>query len=229
MKRYLTKALQILKWIAIVFFSSTLLVVLLYTFIDPPLTPLMLKRVFEQKIDGREARIEKQWVDIEKVSPNMVLALVSAEDNKFADHFGIDLEAIEKAQKHNKRSKRKWGASTISQQTAKNVFLWPNRSWVRKGFELYFTTLIEVVWSKKRIMEVYINVIEMGDGIYGVEAASKKYFKKKSLKLTRSESALLTSILPSPLKRNPMKPTPYMYRYQARVLGIMEKIGKVDF
>ena len=228
MQIFFKRLLLILKWVAIVFFSSTILTVLLYSFINPPVTPLMVERVIEQKFDGKEARMSKQWVNIGKISPNMVLAVVSSEDNKFTEHFGFDLEAIEKAQEHNKKSKRKWGASTISQQTAKNVFLWPSRTWIRKGMELYFTSLIEIIWSKKRIMEVYLNIIETGDGVYGVEAASQLYFKKSALRLNRNEAALIASILPNPRKRNPTSPTPYLYGRQSKILGIMNKIGKVD-
>lgn len=157
----------------------------------------------------------------------MIQAVVAAEDNRFLEHWGIDVEAIEKAVEHNKRHRRKHGASTITQQTAKNVFLWPARTYTRKALEFYFTTMIELTWSKKRIMEVYLNVIEMGDGIYGAEAAAQKYFHKPASKLTRGEAALIAAALPNPRKRNPAAPSDYLWRRQARILDLMNKIPPV--
>lgn len=212
------------------FVSVTVLWVLILSFINPPITFLMLKRSYQQLIDSkREVYFSKEWVSIENISPNMVQAVVASEDNKFLTHFGFDMEAIRKANHNNKKGRKVRGASTISQQTAKNVFLWPTRSYVRKVFEMYFTVLIEVFWSKERVMEVYLNIIEFGDGVYGVEAASRKYFNKSAKKLTRGEAALLAAILPSPLKRNPAKPSSYLLRRQAHILSLMEKIGPVDF
>ena len=157
----------------------------------------------------------------------MIQAVVAAEDNRFLEHWGIDVEAIEKAVEHNKRHRRKHGASTITQQTAKNVFLWPARTYTRKALEFYFTTMIELTWSKKRIMEVYLNVIETGDGIYGAEAAAQKYFHKPASKLTRGEAALIAAALPNPRKRNPAAPSDYLWRRQARILDLMNKIPPV--
>lgn len=159
----------------------------------------------------------------------MIKAVVASEDNRFLDHWGIDVEAVQKAVEYNKRHRRKHGASTITQQVAKNVFLWPARSWIRKGFELYFTVVIEAVWSKKRIMVVYLNVMETGNGVYGVEAAARKYFHKSAAKLSRSEAALIAASLPNPRVRNPAKPTAYLLRRQARILNLMNKIGEVKF
>lgn len=159
----------------------------------------------------------------------MIQAVVASEDNRFRDHHGFDMQAIKKAADYNKKHRRKRGASTISQQVAKNVFLWPARTWIRKGFEVYFTFLIETIWSKKRIMVVYLNVIETGNGIYGVEAASRKYFNKPALKLTRGESALIAACLPNPRKRNPARPTPYLLRRQAKIMDLMRKIGPLEF
>jgi monofunctional glycosyltransferase len=157
---YGRKALIILKWTAVFFFGSTLFMEVLFTFINPPVTPLMITRVFEQKMNGKKAKLHKKWMPIEKISPYMARAVVASEDNRFLEHWGIDVQAIEKAVQYNKRHKRKHGASTITQQVAKNVFLWPARTWLRKGFELYFTVTIDLIWSKRRIMEVYLNVIE---------------------------------------------------------------------
>ena len=167
------KIWKVFKRIVIWFFILSVFSVILFRFVPVPLTPLMLIRCVEQKFDGRPMQMQKDWVPLEQISPAMPLAAIAAEDQNFEDHFGFDLKAIQKAEKYNEKhkGKRLKGASTISQQTSKNVFLWPSRSYIRKGFEVYFTFLIEVFWSKKRIMEVYLNVIEMGDGIYGIEAA----------------------------------------------------------
>jgi len=173
--------------------------------------------------------MHKKWVSMRKISPHMVRAVVASEDNRFLEHWGIDVDAIQKAIAYNKRHRRKHGASTITQQVAKNVFLWPARTMLRKGFELYFTVLIEAVWSKKRIMTVYLNIVETGDGLYGVEAAAQKYFHKPASKLTRAEAALIAASLPNPRKRNPAAPTSYMLRRQARIMNLMNKIGEVKF
>jgi monofunctional biosynthetic peptidoglycan transglycosylase len=224
---YLKKSLRILKWALLFFLCSTLFVEVLFTFINPPVTPLMIQRVIEQKREGKTALLQKKWMPIEKISPHMIKAVVASEDNRFLEHWGIDVEAIQKAIEHNKRHKRKHGASTITQQVAKNVFLWPARTWLRKGFELYFTLTIDLIWSKKRIMEVYLNVIETGNGIYGVEAAAEKYYHKPAKRLTAGEAALIAACLPNPRKRNPAAPTPYLLRRQSRILDLMNKIGDV--
>lgn len=228
MKEFFKKLLKLFKWIAIIFFSLSIFSVILFRFTNPPLTPLMVIRYIEHDNKQEKRKFLKEWVEIEKISPNMILAAVAAEDNKFTDHFGIDFEAIQNARKLNKFSRIRHGGSTITQQTAKNLFLTPSRTFIRKGFELYFTFLLEVLWSKKRILEVYLNIVEMGDGIYGVEAASEFYYHKKASKLSRGEAALLAATLPSPRRRNPAKPNGYLYYYQGRVLSIMNQIGKVE-
>ncbi len=220
--------LNILKKIIIYFFLSSLLLVFIYRFINPPVTLLMIRRLADQKMDGKPLRLKKDWVSINAISPFMVQAVIAAEDNNFAIHRGIDFKAIQQAQQINKRSKRLHGASTISQQTAKNVFLWPRRSYIRKGFEAYFTVLMEMIWSKKRVMEVYLNVVELGNGIYGVEAASQFYFHKGASGLSMYESALLASILPSPRKRDPAHPSPYLSGRGASIISMMQRIGKVE-
>ncbi len=228
-KKFLKKFWLISKWAIIIFFGSTIFVVVVYSFINPPVTPLMISRAFLKKSDGSRVGIHKDWVSYKNISPHMIKAVVASEDNRFLDHWGIDVEAVQKAVEYNKRHRRKHGASTITQQVAKNVFLWPARSWIRKGFELYFTVVIEVVWSKKRIMVVYLNVMETGNGVYGVEAAARKYFHKSAAKLSRSEAALIAASLPNPRVRNPAKPTAYLLRRQARILNLMNKIGEVKF
>jgi monofunctional biosynthetic peptidoglycan transglycosylase len=158
----------------------------------------------------------------------MIQAVIASEDNRFTNHFGIDIQAVQKAVDYNKKHRRKRGASTITQQVAKNVFLWPARTYIRKGFELYFTVIIEAIWSKKRIMVVYLNVMETGNGLYGVEAAAQKYFHKSAAKLTTSQAALIAASLPNPRVRNPAKPSDYMIRRQARIMSLMRKIGKQE-
>jgi monofunctional biosynthetic peptidoglycan transglycosylase len=227
-KIYFKKALVIAKWSAFGFFGSTILTVVLFSFINPPLTPLMLQRAFIKKADGKRVGIHKDWVRYKKISPHMIQAVIASEDNRFAEHFGIDVQAVQKAVDYNKKHRRKRGASTITQQVAKNVFLWPARTYIRKGFELYFTVMIEAIWSKKRIMVVYLNVMETGNGLYGVEAAAQKYFHKSAAKLTVSQAALIAASLPNPRFRNPGKPTDYMIRRQARIMNLMRKIGKQE-
>jgi monofunctional biosynthetic peptidoglycan transglycosylase len=219
--------LKILMWCAISFFGSTMLAAIVYKWVPVGYTPLMLIRSAEY-CDDDSFLTQKKWVSIEHISPYMVQAAIAAEDNNFMKHNGFDWTAIERAIEHNKTSNRTQGASTISQQAAKNVFLWPQRSYLRKGLEVYFTFLIETFWSKERIMEVYLNVIETGKGVYGVEAAAQKFFKKPAAKLTRGEAAMIAITLPNPLHRNINNPSRYMYKRQSDILRLMEKIGPVD-
>jgi monofunctional biosynthetic peptidoglycan transglycosylase len=217
---------------ALIFLISSVLITIIYRWVPVFVTPLMFIRIFEQLVDGKDLKLKKDWVPIEKISPHLQLAVVASEDQNFLKHYGFDFKAIEKAMKHNNKKGRKTmrGASTISQQTAKNVFLWPQRSWIRKAFEVYFTFLIELCWSKERILEVYLNVIEMGDGIYGSEAASNIYFKKSAEKLTKEEAALIAAILPNPRKYSAVKPSPYIRGRQQWILKQMRNFGgKLDF
>jgi monofunctional biosynthetic peptidoglycan transglycosylase len=225
----INKILRVLRITLYAFFISSILTVILYRFVNPPFTPLMLLRCTEQVVNGEELSMKKSWVSIREISPNLQTAVVASEDIHFLTHFGFDFEAIQKANKLNKKGSKLRGASTISQQTAKNVFLWPGRSWVRKGVEAYFTLLIETFWSKQRIMEVYLNVIEMGDGIYGAEAASQKYFRKPAAELTKGQAALIAAVLPNPRKWHPDTPTSYILRKKNKIMEVMRKIEKVDF
>lgn len=227
----LKKILRILLKCFLWFLGLSILTVTIYRFVPPPITPLMIQRVVEQKMDGKEMKLEKDWLSLDEISPSLPLAVITAEDQKFEEHFGFDLQAIEKAQKYNERHKGKKtkGASTISQQTAKNVFLFPVRSWIRKGFEVYFTFLIEVFWSKERIMQMYLNVIEMGPGIYGAEAASQYYFHKPAKKLSNAEAAAIAAILPNPLKWSASKPTPYITRKKAWIVRHMRYMDLKEF
>jgi len=203
------------------FFGLSIGSVILFRWVPVPVTPLMLIRCAEQKLDGKEMKLKKDWVPLEEISPNLQLAVVCTEDQNFIEHNGFDYAAIEKAMDDCEEGGRCRGASTISQQTAKNVFLWPGRSWIRKGFEVYFTFLIELFWSKERIMEVYLNVIEFGDGVYGAEAASAQFYGKHAKDITQGEAALLAVVLPNPLKRSPARPTAYLKKRQAWCLQQM--------
>lgn len=192
------------------FFALSVALVLAYTVIPVALTPLMVIRAVESFMQDKPVRFEKDWLPIDKISPRLQDAVIAAEDMRFFEHNGFDWLAIEKAFKHNGRSRHLRGGSTITQQVAKNVFLWPRRSWVRKIFEAYFTALIEIFWSKRRIMEVYLNVIELGDGIYGVEAAARKYYRKSARDLTSAEAALLAAVLPNPRRFLVTRPSSYV-------------------
>ena len=226
----LKRILKILLRIVIGFFIITIGLTLLYRWVPVPITPLMIIRCVDQKSQGKPMKLKHDWVPLEDISPKLQLAVVCSEDQNYLKHYGFDFDAIEKAMEHNERRKKIRGASTISQQTAKNVFLWPGRSYVRKGFEVYFTLLIELFWSKQRIMEVYLNSIEMGNGIYGAEAASRHWFKKSAKKLGSDESAALASILPSPLKYSANPPTPYISKRKAWIRKQMSFWGnQIDY
>ncbi len=228
-KGFFPRFWRFLRNFILIFFAVSIGWVILARFIPVFLTPLMLIRSVEAVSDGKSPVFEKDWVPIEEISRNMPQAVVASEDNLFLHHWGFSINDIDKAIKHNKKGKRIRGGGTISQQTAKNVFLWPNRSYLRKGLEAYFTVLIEVFWSKERIMEVYLNVIEMGDGIYGVEAASQHYFGKSAAKLTKSQAALIAACLPNPRKYNAGNPSGYILKRKAKIVSLMGKIEKIDF
>ncbi len=219
------QGLIIALWSIGAFLSTSILATLIYGVFPVPITPLMVIRNVEQWTDGKKAVFEKDWVSMDEISIHLAPAVMCAEDQRFKEHWGFDLEAIQKAIEHNKRSKRTRGASTISQQTAKNVFLWPQRSWIRKGLELYFTGLIELVWTKRRILTVYLNVVEFGPGIYGAEAAAQVYFRKPASKLTKSECATLAAVLPNPRKYSVSRPGPYVKRRKEWVLRQMRMHG----
>jgi monofunctional biosynthetic peptidoglycan transglycosylase len=221
--------LRILKLTLILFFGTSIFWVLLYRYINPPITWLMITRGFERRSDGKDWKIDKTWVNFDDISDPMKRAAVAAEDQRFLDHYGFDFKAMERAIDKNSRSHKLIGGSTISQQTAKNVFLWPGRSYVRKAFEAYFTLLIEICWNKKRIMEVYLNEIEMGDGIYGIQAASHAYYHKDAFDLNRQQSAAIASIFPDPLEWSPTHPSNYVAHRQYLILKNMRRLGPLDF
>lgn len=230
MKKFLKRLWKIFLKTMMWFVIVSVLLVIIYRWVPVYFTPLMGIRAIEHKLDGKEAKMDKTWKPLEEISPHLQLAVVCSEDQNYLKHHGFDFGAIQKAIEHNKKSKRKRGASTISQQTAKNVFLWPGRSWLRKGLEVYFTFLIELFWSKERIMEVYLNVIEMGDGIYGAEAASQAYFKKPAKDLSKQQAATISSVLPNPILYNAKKPGSYI---QGRVNWTLQQMrfwgGKLDY
>lgn len=219
---------KITRWLLRTFLWLILLSILsvvLFRFVPVPVTPLMLIRNIEQLQQDKPLKLEKKWVSLDNISRHLQLAVVCAEDQQFLNHHGFDFEAIEKAFENNKKGRRIKGASTISQQTAKNLFLWPGRSWLRKGLETYFTVLIELLWPKERIMEVYLNIIEFGDGIYGAEAAARAHFSTTAIQLNRGQSALLAAVLPNPMKYSAKSPGPYVRSRQAWVLGQMALWG----
>lgn len=211
------KIRKVFRWMVVLFFSTTILAVVTYRFLPVFLTPLMVIRCFQQIGEGRSIILHHHWVALEDISPHMPVAVMASEDQRFLIHHGFDYTAIERAARHNLNGGRMHGASTISQQTAKNVFLWPGRSWIRKGFEAYFTFLIEMMWSKQRIMEVYLNSIEMGDGIYGVDAVAEYHFGKSAGKLFRDECALIAATLPNPRRFNSAHPSEYVRKRQFQI------------
>jgi len=210
------------------FIFLTVIPVIVFKFIPPPITPLMFLRALDMKTLGDSVKLNYQWVSIDEMSPNLYQAAVAAEDDHFMTHHGFDIEALQQAYESNQKSDKKIkGGSTISQQTAKNVFLWPHRDYLRKGLEAWFTVLIEFAWSKERIMEVYLNIVELGDGIYGVEAASQKYFKKHASKLTKYEAASLISVLPNPHIYKVLNPSVHTLQYRNAIayrMGVMPKV-----
>lgn len=217
--------LRILKWMVILFLAASLAGVVYYRFAPVRVTPLMLLRAASPKGSSRQQERERhwehEWVSYEEMSQWMPRAVIATEDGRFYRHHGFDFEEIKNAYEESQEGGRQRGASTISQQTAKNVFLWPAHSWVRKGLEAYFTVLIEAIWPKERIMEVYLNSIEMGGGIYGVEAAAQHYFGKPASALTKREAALIALSLPNPLERDPANPSPRMQRRLKKIMRYM--------
>lgn len=218
------KIINIIKWMVVTFFVTTIFTVLLYKYVPVYVTPLMVIRA----VSSPES-IHHKWISLEDMPKDIVKAVIASEDAHFLNHNGFDFKAIKQAIEHNKKNnKTKRGASTISQQTAKNVFLWPSRSWLRKGLEAYFTVLIEFFWDKQRIIEVYLNSIEMGDGIFGIAAVADKHFDKEPEKLTNRQCALIAATLPNPRKFNSASPSPYMRKRQRVILREMNSVKIED-
>ncbi len=224
-RRILMRALQVLAFLVVVSFLATLAL----RWIPPPTTAVMIERRVDAWRNGRAYRVDYRWVRWDRISPQAGLAVVAAEDQNFATHHGFDFESVQKALEAHERGRRLRGASTISQQVAKNVFLWSGRSFVRKGFEACFTVLIELTWPKRRILEVYLNIVELGDGVFGVEAASRRYFRKPAAQLGPEESALLAAVLPNLLRMHPNQPSAYVEERRAWILQQMEQLGGTAF
>lgn len=212
------KKIKKIIWKTFLWFNIiSLFLVLLFKFVPVPFTPLMAIRIIENKLDDKEIIFSHDWVSIEEISPNLQKAVIASEDGNFLTHSGFDMKAIEKAFENNEKGKKIKGGSTISQQTAKNVFLWQGRSYLRKGLEAYYTVLIELFWSKERIMEVYLNSIEMGNGVYGAQAASKHWFSKDAKNLTKLEAAGIAAILPNPRKFKASNSSSYINKRKAKI------------
>ncbi|WP_083478286.1 monofunctional biosynthetic peptidoglycan transglycosylase [Lacinutrix himadriensis] len=225
LQRFFRFVLKCIFWLVVL----SVAIVFLYKKVPVPATPLMIIRSIEQYQEGKDIIWKHDWVAMDHISKNAQVAVICSEDQQFLNHNGFDLKAIEKAYEYNKKGKRIKGGSTISQQTAKNVFLWPQRSWLRKGLETYFTFLIEKIWSKERILEVYLNSIEMGNGIYGVEAASQYWFKKSASRLSQQEAAAIAAILPNPRRYKANPPTSYINSRKSWIVKQMVYFGSLDF
>ena len=222
--------LKLILWLFIFFLVFTIIPVITFKFIHPPITPLMFLRKLNMNIDDDKVNFSYKWIPIEKMSPYLFQAAIAAEDDHFMIHNGFNIEAMQLAFESNqKNGKMIKGGSTISQQTAKNVFLWPHRDYLRKGLEAWFTVLIEQIWGKEKIMETYLNVVELGDGIFGVEAASQKYFKKPASKLTKYEAAALIAVLPNPHIYKVLNPSTYTLQYRNAIVYRMFYMPKVKF
>lgn len=224
-KKFLRFVLKIVLW----FFALSILSVILFRFIPIPFTPLVGIRAIENKLKGNDMVCSHDWEPIENISTNLQKAVIASEDASFLTHYGFDFEAIQKAMKNNEKGKKLKGGSTISQQTAKNVFLWQGRSYLRKGLEAYFTVLIEIFWGKQRIMEVYLNSIEMGDGVYGAQAASQYWYRKDAIYLTKREAAGIAAILPNPRKFKASSSSSYIEKRKSKIVKHMGYIGKLDY
>ncbi|MFT7396032.1 MAG: monofunctional biosynthetic peptidoglycan transglycosylase [Flavobacterium sp.] len=216
---------KVLLW----FFAISLFFVVLYKFVPVPFTPLMVIRAIENSADKKENSFSHEWESIENISVNLQKAVIASEDGSFLFHNGFDFKAMQKAYKGNERGRKIKGGSTISQQTAKNVFLWQGRSYFRKGLEAYFTVLIELIWGKERIMEVYLNSIEMGNGVYGAQAAAEHWYRKDAKDLTPIQAAGIAAILPNPRKFTATSSSSYINNRKRKIMRVMRTVGKVKY
>ena len=221
----LKKGFKYFRWLLGGLFALSILIVLFYKFVPVPLTPLMLIRYSEQKKQGEKPVIHHEWVPLEEISVNLQRAAIASEDQRFFEHKGFDLEQIRKAREENETRRKPRGASTITQQTAKNLFLWPRSSWLRKGLETYFTFLLELFWSKERILEVYLNSIEMGKGIYGAQAVAREHFNTSARDLTKYQASLIAATLPNPQRFSSRTPSTYILRRSREILQQMNWIA----
>lgn len=214
------RARQILLYAAFGFAALTIVWAGIYRFVAPPITPLMVIRW----LDG--ASVRKDWRPLDRISPNLVRAVLAAEDTRFCDHVGLDLEALQRAWRRNQEGERTYGGSTITMQTAKNAFLWPGRDYLRKAIEAYFTIMVEGLWGKRRILEVYLNIVEWEDGVYGAEAGARYHFGKSAAALTAREAAALAAVLPNPRGWSASRPTRYIERRKGLILRRMEIVER---
>ena len=226
---FMSKLTRFLFKLLLWFFGLSLFFVVLFKFVPVPFTPLMVIRAIENKVSGKEVFFSHDWEPIENISMNLQKAVIASEDGTFLKHNGFDFIAMQKAYKSNERGRRIKGGSTISQQTAKNVFLWQGRSYVRKGLEAYFTVLIEIIWGKERIMEVYLNSIEMGNGVYGAQAAAEHWYRKEASGLTPKQAAGIAAILPNPRKYAATSSSSYINRRKAKIVRVMRTVGKIEY
>ncbi len=224
-----TKLKHILFRLIVWFFGLSIGSVIVFKFVPVPFTPLMAIRVIENKIVGKEIYFSHDWEPIENISNNLQKAVIASEDGTFLSHHGFDFTAMQKAFKNNERGRRIKGGSTISQQTAKNVFLWQGRSYIRKGLEAYFTVLIELIWGKERIMEVYLNSIEMGNGVYGAQAATEHWYRTDASSLTKTQAAGIAAILPNPRKYSATSSSSYINNRKSKIVRVMRHIGKIEY
>lgn len=211
------------------FFALSLFFVVLFKFVPVPFTPLMVIRAIENKESDAKVEHSHDWVPLEDISENLQKAVIASEDGNFLIHSGFDFKAMQKAFDSNQKGRKLKGGSTISQQTAKNVFLWQGRSYLRKGLEAYFTVLIELIWGKERIMEVYLNSIEMGNGVYGAQAASEFWYGKDAKNLSKYEAAGIAAILPNPRKFKASNSSSYINKRKDRIVRVMRHIGKLEY
>jgi monofunctional biosynthetic peptidoglycan transglycosylase len=226
---FTSKASRIIGKLLLWFFGVSIFLVVLFKFVPVPFTPLMAIRAIENKTSGKDAILSHDWEPLENISINLQKAVIASEDGSFIEHSGFDFEAMQKAYKNNERGRRIKGGSTISQQTAKNVFLWQGRSYIRKGLEAYFTVLIELIWGKERIMEVYLNSIEMGNGVYGAQAASQYWYRKDAADLTPIQAAGIAAILPNPRKFTATSSSSYINRRKTKIMKVMRTVGKIKY
>jgi monofunctional biosynthetic peptidoglycan transglycosylase len=223
------KILRIFKRLIVIFFLVSVFLVMLFKFVPVPFTPLMAVRAIENMTDDKELEFSHDWVPLSEISPNLQKAVIASEDANFLAHSGFDFEAMKKAMSNNAKGKRLKGGSTISQQTAKNVFLWQGRSYFRKGLEAYFTVLIEIIWGKERIMEVYLNSIEMGTNVYGAQAAAHHWYQTTADKLSPREAAGIAAILPNPRKFKASNSSAFIERRKGRIVKHMQYVGPLDY
>ncbi|RTY81927.1 monofunctional biosynthetic peptidoglycan transglycosylase [Flavobacterium sp. GSP27] len=226
---FMSKLIRFLFKILLWFIGLSLFFVVFFKFVPVPFTPLMVIRAIENKVGGKEVFYSHDWEPIENISMNLQKAVIASEDGTFLKHNGFDFVAMQKAYKSNERGRRIKGGSTISQQTAKNVFLWQGRSYLRKGLEAYFTLLIEIIWGKERIMEVYLNSIEMGNGVYGAQAATEHWYRKDASSLTLIQAAGIAAILPNPRKYSATSSSTYINRRKAKIVRVMRQVGKIEY